>query len=64
MTCQITSNPTVKYLLIPPFFNKVFDKHASHATLNKDLELINNWAFQWKMESHPDRNKQAQELFF
>ena len=35
-------------------FNKVFDKHVSHATLNKDLELINNWAFQWKMQFNPD----------
>ena len=29
-----------------------------------DLELINNWAFQWKMQFNPDRNKQAQELYF
>ena len=45
-------------------FYKVFDKHVSHATLNKDLELINNWAFQWKMQFNPDRKKQAQELYF
>ena len=31
---------------------------------NKDLELINNWAFQWKMQFNPDRNKQAQEIYF
>ena len=43
---------------------KVFDKHVSRATLNKDLELINNWAFQWKMQFNPDRNKQTQELYF
>ena len=42
----------------------MFDKHVSCATLNKDLELINNWAFQWKMHVNPDRNKQAQELYF
>ena len=36
----------------------------SRATLNKDLELINNWAFQWDMQFNPDRNKQAQELYF
>ena len=35
-------------------FYKVFDKHVSCATLNKDLELINNWAFQWKMQFNPD----------
>ena len=45
-------------------FYKVFDKHVSHATLNKDLELINNWACQQKMQFNPDRNKQAQELYF
>ena len=45
-------------------FYKVFDKHVSRATLNKDLELINNWAFQWKMQFNPDRNKQVQELYF
>ena len=50
-------NPTVKYLLmIPPFFTK-FYKQVSRATLN-------NWAFQWKMQFNPDRNKQAQELYF
>ena len=26
--------------------------------------LINNWAFQWKSQFNPDRNKQAQELYF
>ena len=45
-------------------FYKVFDEHVSRATSNKDLELINNWAFQWKMQFNPDRNKQAQELYF
>ena len=45
-------------------FYKVFDKHVSRAALNKDLELINNWAFQWKMQFNPDRNRQAQELHF
>ena len=45
-------------------FYKVFNKHVSCATLNKDLELINNWSFQWKMQFNPDRNKQAQELYF
>ena len=45
-------------------FYKDFDKHISRATLNKDLELINNWNFQWKMQFNPDRRKQAQELYF
>ena len=45
-------------------FYKVLDKHVSHATLNKELELKNNLAFQWKMQFNPDRNKQVQELYF
>ena len=58
-------NLTVKYLLtIPSFFYKVFHKHVSRATLNKDLKLINNWTFQWKMQFNPDRNKQDEELYF
>ena len=59
-----TVNPAVKYLLmIPPYFTK-FLIHVSRPTLNKDFELINNWAFQWKMLFNPDRNKQSQELYF
>ena len=45
-------------------FYKAFDKHVCCATLNKDFELIDNLAFQWKMQFNPDRNKQAQELYF
>ena len=36
--CKIFANDT-------SLFYKVFDKHVSRATLSKDLELINNWAF-------------------
>ena len=32
--------------------------------LNKDLEMIHNWAFQWKMNFNPDPTKQAQEVIF
>ena len=38
--------------------------HVSCVTLNKDLESINIWAFQWKMQFNPGQNKQAQELYF
>ena len=58
-------NLTVKYLLtIPSLFYKVFHKHVSRANLNKDLKLVNNWTFQWKMQFNPDRNKQDEELYF
>ena len=31
---------------------------------NHALKVINQWAYQWKMEFHPDPNKQATELLF
>ena len=31
---------------------------------NRDLLLINKWAFQWKMSFNPDPNKQAAEVIF
>ena len=62
MTCQITLTFKI-FADDTSFFYKVFDENVSRATLNKDLELINNWAFQWKMQFNPDRNKQAQELY-
>ena len=49
--------------MIPPFFTKLLI-NMSRATLNKNLGLINNWAFQWKMQSNPDQNQLAQELHF
>ena len=45
-------------------FYKVFDKHVSRATLNKDLELTNNSVFQREMQFNSDRNKETQELYF
>ena len=32
--------------------------------MNKDLKLISDWAFQWKMSFNPDPSKQAQEIIF
>ena len=60
MTRQITLNTTDDTLL----FYKVFDKHVSRVTVSKELELINNQAFQWKMQLNPHRNKESQELSF
>ena len=60
MTRQITLNTTDVTLL----FYKVFNKHISRVTTSKDLELINNQAFQWKMQLNPHRNKEAHELYF
>ena len=36
----------------------------SAADLNHDLELMSQWAFQWKMAFNPDPNKQATEILF
>ena len=32
--------------------------------MNHDLKVINQWAYQWKMQFNPDPNKQATELLF
>ena len=42
----------------------VTDPLISTADLNHDLELISQWAFQWKMTFNPDPNKQATEILF
>ena len=36
----------------------------SAADLNHDLDLIQKWAFQWKMQFNPDPSKQATEMIF
>ena len=45
-------------------FSVVQDNQASANDLNKDLEIINNWAFQYKMNFNPDPTKQAHEVIF
>ena len=40
------------------------DTETSANDLNKDLKIINNWAFQWKMNFNPDPTKQAHEVIF
>ena len=32
--------------------------------LNRDLEIISTWAYQWKMQFNPDKNKQAIQVIF
>ena len=43
-------------------FSIVNDSTLSAVELNHDLNLIENWAHQWKMSFNPDPNKQAIEL--
>ena len=32
--------------------------------LNRDLEIISTWAYQWKMQFNLDKNKQAIQVIF
>ena len=45
-------------------FSLVKDPVTSAVTLNHDLDLIAQWAEQWKMEFNPDPTKQATEILF
>ena len=45
-------------------FSVIYDSQTSANDLNKDLEMIHNWAFQWKMNFDLGPNKQAQEVIF
>ena len=45
-------------------FSIVKDRAISADDLNHDLDIIRQWAYQWKMEFNPDPNKQATEVLF
>ena len=45
-------------------FSIVKDPALSANNLNYDLDIIQQWAHQWKMEFNPDPTKQATELLF
>ena len=45
-------------------YSVVHDPSKSASDLNHDLEIINQWAHQWKMAFNPDPNKQATEILF
>ena len=52
----------VKSLLaILSFFSETIDTINSHHTLNFDLKIIKNWAYQLKMQFKSDPKKQANE---
>ena len=40
------------------------DQVRSANDLNHDLKVINQWAYEWKMEFNPDPNKQATDYYF
>ena len=45
-------------------FSVVRDANISADDLNHDLNLISQWAFQWKMSFNPDPKKQAVQVIF
>ena len=45
-------------------YSVVHDLEKSARELNHDLEVINNWAKQWKMSFNPDPTKPAEEILF
>ena len=45
-------------------FSIVKDPAISANNLNHDLDIIQQWAYKWKMEFNPDPTKQATEVLF
>ena len=45
-------------------FSILKDPEISASDLNYDLEIIRQWAHQWKLEFNPDPTKQATEVLF
>ena len=45
-------------------FSVIHDRQTSANDLNKDLEMMENWAFQWKMILNLDPTQQIQEVIF
>ena len=45
-------------------YQKIEDKDISAVQFRKDLKVISNWVFQWKILFNPDPNKQTIEVYF
>jgi hypothetical protein len=45
-------------------FSRVQNVNATHEQLVTDLNIITEWAYQWKMKFNPDITKQAIEVIF
>ena len=45
-------------------FTVVYDIDIAANKLNRDLEIISTYAYQWKMQFNPDKNKQAIQVIF
>ena len=45
-------------------FTVVYDENIATEQLNKNLEIIAQWAYQWKMQFNPGITKQAIQVIF
>ena len=45
-------------------FTVVCDVDIATDKLNRDLNIISNWAHQWKKQFNPEKNKQATQVIF
>ena len=45
-------------------FTVVYDENIAAEQLNRDLKIIAEWAYQWKMQINPDVTKQAVQVIF
>ena len=45
-------------------FTVVYDAEIAADKLNRDLDIISNWAHQWKMQFNPDINQHAIQVTF
>ena len=43
---------------------RISTNDTSPFELNNNLQVMNNWGFQWKIQFNPDPNKQVQEVYF
>ena len=54
----------LKLVLMFPVFSIAQNINSTTTNLNSNLNKINDWAFQWKMNFDSDPDKQAQEEIF
>ena len=45
-------------------FTVVYEETVTADQLNRDLKVVTDWAYQWKMQFNPDINKQAVQVIF
>ena len=64
---DLTENISSEMLLFADdssLFTNVNGINETHEKLVHDLQVVNEWAYQWKMVFNPDITKQANEVIF